>query len=80
MRDAHARQHVRAIWSRRLCGHRRPAGFMCARPCGGGTGRALCSNMAEALVSKGLAGVVRYRLDDDNRASAYDQLLAADER
>ena len=36
--------------------------------------------MAEALVSKGLAGVVRHRQDDDNRASGYDQLLMAEDR
>ena len=38
------------------------------------------SNMGEALVSKGLAGVIRHRQDDDNRASAYDQLLMAEDR
>ncbi|KAJ3083740.1 nuclease domain-containing protein [Quaeritorhiza haematococci] len=37
-------------------------------------------NIAEALVSKGLAGVVRYRKDDDNRASDYDALLVAESR
>ena len=35
-------------------------------------------NVAEALVSKGLATCVRYRQDDDQRSSAYDQLLAAE--
>ncbi|VDK43460.1 unnamed protein product [Anisakis simplex] len=37
-------------------------------------------NVAEALVSKGLAKVVRYRSDDDNRqaSSQYDALLAAE--
>jgi staphylococcal nuclease domain-containing protein 1 len=35
-------------------------------------------NVGEALVSKGLATVVRYRQDDDQRASDYDTLLAAE--
>lgn len=34
--------------------------------------------MAELLVSKGLATVVRYRQDDDQRSSRYDELLAAE--
>ena len=38
------------------------------------------SNMGEAIVSKGLAGVLRHRQDDDNRSSAYDQLLVAEDR
>lgn len=37
-------------------------------------------NVAEALVSKGLASVVRYRQDDDQRSSQYDLLLAAESR
>lgn len=36
--------------------------------------------MAEALISKGLATVIRYRQDDDQRSSKYDLLLAAEER
>lgn len=36
------------------------------------------TNVAEALVSKGLATVVRYRQDDDQRASCYDNLLSAE--
>lgn len=39
-----------------------------------------CSNIAEALVSKGLATVIRYRQDDDQRSSHYDELLAAEAR
>jgi len=35
-------------------------------------------NVGEALVSKGLATIVRYRQDDDQRASDYDALLAAE--
>jgi staphylococcal nuclease domain-containing protein 1 len=35
-------------------------------------------NVAEALVSKGLATVIRYRQDDDQRSSKYDDLLAAE--
>jgi len=37
-------------------------------------------NVAEALVSKGYATVVRYRPDDDARSSQYDELLAAETR
>jgi staphylococcal nuclease domain-containing protein 1 len=36
--------------------------------------------VAEALISKGLATVIRYRQDDDQRSSKYDLLLAAEER
>ncbi|CAL8131754.1 unnamed protein product [Orchesella dallaii] len=36
------------------------------------------ANLAEALISKGYATVVRYRQDDDQRASEYDALLAAE--
>ena len=39
-----------------------------------------CSNVAEALVSKGLATVVRYRQGDDQRSSCYDDLLKAEDR
>lgn len=35
-------------------------------------------NVGEALVSKGLAKLVRYRQDDDQRASDYDGLLQAE--
>lgn len=38
------------------------------------------SNIAEALVSKGLATVIRYKQDDDQRSSHYDELLAAEAR
>lgn len=37
-----------------------------------------CSNLAELLVGKGLATVVRYRQDDDQRSSRYDELLGAE--
>ncbi|CAD5126112.1 DgyrCDS14285 [Dimorphilus gyrociliatus] len=37
-------------------------------------------NVAEALVSKGYATVVRYRQDDNQRAVCYDQLLTAENR
>jgi staphylococcal nuclease domain-containing protein 1 len=37
-------------------------------------------NIAEALVSKGFATVIRYRQDDDQRSSHYDDLLAAETR
>lgn len=38
------------------------------------------ANVAEALISKGYATVVRYRQDDDQRAAEYDALLAAEAR
>lgn len=38
----------------------------------------LSSNIAESLVANGLATVVRYRQDDDQRASRYDELMAAE--
>ncbi len=37
-------------------------------------------NVAEALVSKGLATVVRYSADNDQRSSQYDDLLAAEDK
>ncbi|KAI9102856.1 hypothetical protein DFS34DRAFT_577116 [Phlyctochytrium arcticum] len=37
-------------------------------------------NVAEVVVSKGLADIIRHRRDDDNRSSQYDQLLLAHER
>ncbi|XP_075991431.1 staphylococcal nuclease domain-containing protein 1 [Anticarsia gemmatalis] len=36
------------------------------------------TNMAEALVAKGFATVVRYRNDNDQRSSHYDKLLEAE--
>lgn len=37
-------------------------------------------NVAEALVSQGLARVIRYKQDDDQRSCKYDDLLAAEAR
>ena len=37
-------------------------------------------NVAEALISKGLATVVRHRQDDDQRSSHYDELFSAETR
>ncbi|RKO88087.1 hypothetical protein BDK51DRAFT_30426 [Blyttiomyces helicus] len=37
-------------------------------------------NIAELLVARGLADVLRHRRDDDNRSSQYDQLLLAADR
>ena len=37
-------------------------------------------NVAEALVSKGLASVVRYAAGNDQRSSHYDDLLSAEEK
>lgn len=37
-------------------------------------------NVAEALVSKGLATVIRHRQDDDQRSAHYDELLSAESR
>ncbi|KAJ3120522.1 hypothetical protein HK098_004550 [Nowakowskiella sp. JEL0407] len=36
-------------------------------------------NIGEKLIAQGLAGLLKYKRDDDNRASNYDQLLAAEE-
>lgn len=38
------------------------------------------TNVAEALVTQGLAKVIRYKQDDDQRSSKYDELLAAESR
>ncbi|QQP49058.1 Staphylococcal nuclease domaincontaining protein 1like, partial [Caligus rogercresseyi] len=38
------------------------------------------ANVAEALVSKGYATVVRYSADNDQRSSCYDDLLTAEEK
>lgn len=37
-------------------------------------------NVAEALISQGLARVIRYKQDDNQRSSQYDDLLAAEIR
>jgi len=37
-------------------------------------------NLAEALVSKGLATVVRYSADNDQRSSRYDELMQAEDK
>ncbi|XP_065837499.1 staphylococcal nuclease domain-containing protein 1-like [Oscarella lobularis] len=37
-------------------------------------------NVAEALISKGFATVIRHRQDDNQRSSKYDDLLAAESR
>uniref|UniRef100_A0A1B0FKP8 Staphylococcal nuclease domain-containing protein 1 n=1 Tax=Glossina morsitans morsitans TaxID=37546 RepID=A0A1B0FKP8_GLOMM len=37
-------------------------------------------NVAEAMVAKGLASVVRYRQDDDQRSSCYEQLHATEKQ
>lgn len=37
-------------------------------------------NVAEALIARGLATVVRYRPDDESRSSAYDALLQAEQK
>merc|ERR1719210_2747098 len=37
-------------------------------------------NVAEALVSKGLASVINYRQDDDDRSGHYDDLQSAQEK
>ncbi|XP_059470749.1 staphylococcal nuclease domain-containing protein 1 [Neocloeon triangulifer] len=36
------------------------------------------ANVAEAMVSKGLATVIRYKQNDDQRSSHYDELLSAE--
>ena len=40
----------------------------------------ISSNVAEALISKGFATVIRHRQDDNQRSSKYDDLLAAESR
>ncbi|XP_065668229.1 staphylococcal nuclease domain-containing protein 1 [Hydra vulgaris] len=57
------------------------------KPPGDGYPERLCAtvkigdiNIAEAMISKGLAGVLRHRQDDDQRSSLYDDLLAAESR
>ena len=37
------------------------------------------SNVAEQLVEKGLASVVRHKRDDEDRSSDYDKLMAAEQ-
>ncbi|KAJ7076400.1 hypothetical protein B0H15DRAFT_925222 [Mycena belliarum] len=37
------------------------------------------ANVAEQLIEKGLAGVVRHKRDDEDRASDYDKLMAAEQ-
>jgi len=38
------------------------------------------TNVAEAMVSQGLARVIRYKQDDEQRSSKYDELLSAEQR
>ncbi|KAJ7096223.1 hypothetical protein C8R44DRAFT_643966 [Mycena epipterygia] len=37
------------------------------------------ANVAEQLIEKGLAGLVRHKRDDEDRASDYDKLMAAEQ-
>ncbi|KAJ7647235.1 hypothetical protein FB45DRAFT_892832 [Roridomyces roridus] len=37
------------------------------------------SNIAEQLLEKGLAGLIRHKRDDEDRASEYDKLMAAEQ-
>ena len=39
----------------------------------------LSRNVAEQLIEKGLAGVVRHKRDDEDRSSEYDKLMAAEQ-
>ena len=39
----------------------------------------LIRNIAEQLIEKGLAGVVRHRRDDEDRSPDYDKLMAAEQ-
>ena len=36
-------------------------------------------NIAEQLIEKGLASVVRHKRDDEDRSSDYDKLMAAEQ-
>ena len=38
-----------------------------------------CRNIAEQLVEKGLASVVRHKRDDEDRSSDYDKLMTAEQ-
>ena len=38
------------------------------------------SNVSEAIVTAGLAKVIRYKQDNDQRSSKYDDLLSAESR
>jgi staphylococcal nuclease domain-containing protein 1 len=38
------------------------------------------NNIAEQLIARGLATVIRHRKDDDNRSHCYDQLLMAEKK
>jgi len=38
-----------------------------------------CRNIAEQLIEKGLASVVRHKRDDEDRSSDYDKLMAAEQ-
>jgi hypothetical protein len=38
-----------------------------------------CSNVAEQLIEKGFASVVRHRRDDEDRSPDYDKLMAAEQ-
>lgn len=38
-----------------------------------------CSNVAEQLIEKGLASVVRHKRDDEDRSPDYDKLMAAEQ-
>lgn len=39
----------------------------------------LLRNIAEQLIEKGLASVVRHRRDDEDRSPEYDKLMAAEQ-
>jgi staphylococcal nuclease domain-containing protein 1 len=36
-------------------------------------------NIAEQLIEKGLASIVRHKRDDEDRSQDYDKLMAADQ-
>lgn len=38
-----------------------------------------CRNIAEQLIEKGLAFVVRHKRDDEDRSPDYDKLMAAEQ-
>ena len=38
-----------------------------------------CRNIAEQLLEKGLASVVRHKRDDEDRSSDYDKLMIAEQ-
>ena len=52
--------------------------FRCLKHCTGSYSASI-SNIAEQLIEKGLASVVRHKRDDEDRSPDYDKLMAAEQ-